>query len=199
MYVLDSRCTNLRLPEFIFPQWKTNLWATYQRRTAFTLKHKWLTDPFKRPTSCSPQMWFSVRAWNTKRSLVDQSGFKMDSIRCSCAISCLCILFPIFRAVEYRTAESMFFVCKTRKQISIFALLVSSSQSQWFFNRFLDKPKLRSVVSKTCKLFHVLVYDIKHTSYTPLMIFKEHVIWISKNSLFSSFYLNNCYGSTKRS
>ncbi len=41
-----------------------------------------------------------------------------------------------------------------------------------FLNGSLVKsPKIRSVVHTSSRYFHVLISDIKHTSYTPLVIF----------------------------
>ncbi len=41
-----------------------------------------------------------------------------------------------------------------------------------FLNGSLVKsPKIRSVIHTSSKYFHVLFYNIKHTSYTPLVIF----------------------------
>lgn len=39
---------------------------------------------------------------------------------------------------------------------------VPSLQSQWVFGK---SPDIRSVINKTLKNFHVLIYDTKHTSY----------------------------------
>jgi len=40
---------------------------------------------------------------------------------------------------------------------------------------FAKSPEIRSVVNKASKYLHVLIYDIKHTSYNLLVFFKLYI------------------------
>jgi len=41
---------------------------------------------------------------------------------------------------------------------------------------FAKSPEIRSVVNKTSKYFHVLIYDIEHTVITCLRFFKLYCV-----------------------
>jgi len=43
--------------------------------------------------------------------------------------------------------------------------------SEFFEWVFAKSPEIRTVVNKASKYFHVLIYDIKHTSYNLLVFF----------------------------